>query len=115
MDATGYDEGRSKRKREKKGENLRQCRPLTVRRWLDYRRCLRPKNLGTTSRMRTSQGDDFQATVFSSLPSRLRRREKEGSVNNFSPARGEASTTSHPRGEKKTRFLLPAHGEENDA
>ncbi|RWW38251.1 hypothetical protein BHE74_00056525 [Ensete ventricosum] len=44
-------EGRSKRKKEKKMENLRQYCPLTARRRLDYWRHLRPENLETPPRM----------------------------------------------------------------
>ncbi|RWW80915.1 hypothetical protein BHE74_00010725 [Ensete ventricosum] len=84
-----------------------------MRRWLGCRKRLRPKNLGTTLRMKTSRGGDFFATIFSSSPSHLRRR-KERSVSDFSSPRrgGEASATSHPLGEKKTRLLLPKRGEE---
>ncbi|RWW23860.1 hypothetical protein GW17_00011874 [Ensete ventricosum] len=72
--AAGYDEGRrSKKKREKKGENLERCHPLTIRQQLDYQRRLRPKNLGTVSQMRTSQGRDFFPTVFSSFEATRKR------------------------------------------
>ncbi|RWW12227.1 hypothetical protein GW17_00024119 [Ensete ventricosum] len=59
--------------------------------------------------MRTSRGDDFFAATFSSSPSpRLRRREKEGSIDDFSSlAREEALMTSHPREEKKTSRHRP--------
>ncbi|RWW54770.1 hypothetical protein BHE74_00038627 [Ensete ventricosum] len=41
---------------------------------------------------------------------------KRGSIDDFSsPVRGEALATSHLRGEKKTRRLLPTWGEENKA
>ncbi|RWW80573.1 hypothetical protein BHE74_00011094 [Ensete ventricosum] len=48
------DGRRSKRKREKKRENLIRCHPLTARRRLDYRRRLQSKNLRMAPRMRTS-------------------------------------------------------------
>ncbi|RWW44276.1 hypothetical protein BHE74_00049983 [Ensete ventricosum] len=103
LTAIGCGEGRSKRKR----ENLRWCHPLTSRQRLGCRRRLRLENLGTVPQMRTSQGNDFFAVIFFSSPSpHLKRRGKEGSVDNFSsPAWGEASATSHLCGEKKTRPL----------
>ncbi|RRT43733.1 hypothetical protein B296_00056198 [Ensete ventricosum] len=59
-----------------KRENLRWCRPLTARRWLGYRRCLRSENLGTTSQMRTSRGSDFFAAVFSSFEATRKRGKR---------------------------------------
>ncbi|RRT37905.1 hypothetical protein B296_00053633, partial [Ensete ventricosum] len=101
--AAGCSEGR-RRKRKKKRENIRQCRPLIARQQFDCRKHLQPDNPETALRMRTSRGDDFFVATFSSSPSpRLRRREKEGSVNDFSSlAREEALMTSPPREEKKT-------------
>ncbi|RWW11842.1 hypothetical protein GW17_00024522, partial [Ensete ventricosum] len=87
--AVGCSEGRSKRRREKKSENIGRCHPLTARWQLGYRRCLRPKNHGTTPRIRTSRGGNFFAMVFVLSPSpRLRRRGKDGSIDDFLPARG---------------------------
>ncbi|RWW18633.1 hypothetical protein GW17_00017366, partial [Ensete ventricosum] len=76
LTAVGCGEGRrSKRKREKKRENLGQCCPLMAKRWLGCQRRLRLKNLRTVSWIRTSRGANFFVAVFSSSEA-MRKRGK---------------------------------------
>ncbi|RZR89868.1 hypothetical protein BHM03_00017662, partial [Ensete ventricosum] len=98
-------QGRRKRNREKKRENLGWRGPITARWWLDFffvalfaegQRRLQQENLGTVLRMkRTLRGDNFFLVVFSSSPSQATTRKRGGLC--------DVVKDSHPRREEKTR------------
>ncbi|RWW63963.1 hypothetical protein BHE74_00028834 [Ensete ventricosum] len=124
--AAGYDEGRrSKKKREKKGENLERCHPLTIRQQLDYQR-----QASTTSHLRwekktrlllLTRGEEIEqyTLAYRSIPNTVLYQAKLGTPERLDDELRRASgihrggskgKKRRRRGRRKEALLPPGRG-----